>query len=783
MSQIFISYSRANKGFVEDLVTFLTQRKFLTWYPKHLKGGDEWWDEILNAIERASIFIYVLSEESSKSSYCQAQLKEALRLQKRIVPIRIRAISKIPKELRSIQIVDMQSGLSGSNRTSLVETLQQYLSQNITPKKPLSDRRTPRPSAFSALARPIALTALLLMVGLLVFFWPKEQGQEDPTNVPCCVSSPTATEASDTPTVTIEASHTPTDTASPSHTPSETSTATPSISPSPTDTFTPTFTSTPTLLPVDLTIGFLLDISRNMREDLGNNRRPYSAALDSIDAILESVDAGRSNRVVLQLVGQDVFSGTVAGGSCDENNTSRFFDGLNPQTGLLEDSLRILLPRDDNMPAYETGLQAILGEVARPASDNQGYSLLFIFVGSASLEPCSDGSLDETMDFVFDTFDGETISINYCTFLLGSSYRLQGAQHDALVQQYGCVANVDEAIELGQAMVDNAEAIIDATQTPNSAPAPTSIAVARSVGKTPKPSSTPSPSFTPSYTPTISLTPSETLTPSITPTASATWTPSVTPLVSDTPSATPTASQTPSATASRTPTPTTPAPTPVPPTPVPPTPIPPTLGPCTLTVKNDQRINARSYPVYGNVVGGLDPNESREVNARMNTSSDGTWYRFGDRWVAGHLVNISGACNNIANLSYVEPPPPTPEPPPTEPPTPETVVVPDGNGNGGSNSGGGGGTGDITITGVTVHDYNGSGCPATIHFRVTGGTVTGIFWAKNSEETDPYDENGNVSFGEGEHTYGVNFGGLGLSHEVRFTGNDSTGWFGGGTCD
>jgi hypothetical protein len=83
----------------------------------------------------------------------------------------------------------------------------------------------------------------------------------------------------------------------------------------------------------------------------------------------------------------------------------------------------------------------------------------------------------------------------------------------------------------------------------------------------------------------------------------------------------------------------------------------------------------------------------------------------------------------------------------------------------------------IEIAGITVEPANNNGCPATIHFTVQGGTVTGIFWVSNDYVSDPFDEIGNVSFEVGSHTYIVNLGGIGMSHRVRFVGdNASSAW-------
>jgi hypothetical protein len=760
MFHLFISYSKKDTSeLAKKLFNALKDDGFSAWMDEDLISGESWSKQIEAELTKADIVIVLLSPDvnrtkSSKQdrSFVLNEIDYAQTLHKPILPIMAESIVP-PVQLAGIQYIDF---------TKDAEAGYAKLLKTLGVSKP-----PPQVVLFSPFVIWSIVFVILLISGILsVMFWLSNQAKLELTEIPCCIASEIVSNTpTDTPTVSLVPSNTPSETATNTQTPSPTATetATDTQTPSPTATEMASYTPSPSPVPVDLTIGFLLDISRNMREDLNDGRRPYTEALESIEAILGSIDEGRSNRVILQLVGQERFDPPIAG-TCDANNTSHYFDAVNPEIGILQGDLRLLLPRNDNEPAYETGLQAILGEIARPASDNQGYTLLFIFAGSDSLQPCSDGSLDETMQFVFDAFDGEMISINYCTFLMGGRYRLQGAEHNALVEQYGCVANVDEAVNLGQAIVDNAEAIIDATQTPNSAPAPTSITISRSVGLTPRPP-TARPSIT--LTPSETLRPSETLNPSITPMPSETLTPTITSLVSP--------SYTPSATI----TPTTEAPTSIPAaTEVPAPVVPPAPSQCTLTVTFATGVNVRPYPedVSVNIGGGLPLGATEIGRRRMVGAPSGTWYLVSNGWVIESGVATSGPCDNIPADTFVQPPTDTSVP--TDVSTQE--IAPTG---GSGSGGGGGGTPHIEIISVSVQAANSSGCPATIKVRVSGGTVTGTFWVRNSSVTDEYNEGGSVTYGVGEHTYGVNFGGIGMSHEVRFTGNASAGWRGGGTCN
>jgi hypothetical protein len=115
MSKIFISYSRVDTAFVERFIKRLrlAYPRFSIWYDQStegLIGGDDWWESILKGIAESDLFIYILSNESVQSEYCQAEFTEARRLQKRIITIQARDKTRLTEPLASIQLIDMKNG-------------------------------------------------------------------------------------------------------------------------------------------------------------------------------------------------------------------------------------------------------------------------------------------------------------------------------------------------------------------------------------------------------------------------------------------------------------------------------------------------------------------------------------------------------------------------------------------------------------------------------------------------------------------------------------------------
>lgn len=129
MAQIFISYSRSDKNFINQFIPLISKkygRDFL-WFDEEILGGIRWWEKILDEIAKCKIFIYLISTESLESRYCQAELQEALRLNKQILPVVIRRlIPKYPgtiradlaEVLRSRQFIDMSQKINDSFATT-----------------------------------------------------------------------------------------------------------------------------------------------------------------------------------------------------------------------------------------------------------------------------------------------------------------------------------------------------------------------------------------------------------------------------------------------------------------------------------------------------------------------------------------------------------------------------------------------------------------------------------------------------------------------------------------
>jgi len=88
MADIFISYSRKDKAFVQTLHQSLTQSQYDTWVDwEDIPPTSAWWKEIEAGIEAAHTCIFVISPDSVSSEVCRREIDHAVQCRKRLVPI------------------------------------------------------------------------------------------------------------------------------------------------------------------------------------------------------------------------------------------------------------------------------------------------------------------------------------------------------------------------------------------------------------------------------------------------------------------------------------------------------------------------------------------------------------------------------------------------------------------------------------------------------------------------------------------------------------------------
>lgn len=177
MTEIFISYSRQDSDFVDQLITALEKRNLSVWVDREdIRGGTAWRAAISKAIRACDTFIIVLSAQSTLSDNVTKELALADKHKKTIIPIWHQVCEIPPKmeyPLAGVHIIDFSGESFEAALAQLLAALPDIeilQPPEITPQaaeKPALTRRK-SPLAFLR-ARPVPKRLLLLgIVGLLV---------------------------------------------------------------------------------------------------------------------------------------------------------------------------------------------------------------------------------------------------------------------------------------------------------------------------------------------------------------------------------------------------------------------------------------------------------------------------------------------------------------------------------------------------------------------------------------------------------------------------------------
>ncbi|AGB26728.1 putative membrane protein (plasmid) [Mycobacterium sp. JS623] len=104
---IFISYPRANRADLQQLVDHLEEMGCRPWFDASLHGGQDWWQEILLQIRNCDVFISIVSEAGLNSVACAREFEWAETLGKPVLPVATEPVpAGLNRRLISKHIVD-----------------------------------------------------------------------------------------------------------------------------------------------------------------------------------------------------------------------------------------------------------------------------------------------------------------------------------------------------------------------------------------------------------------------------------------------------------------------------------------------------------------------------------------------------------------------------------------------------------------------------------------------------------------------------------------------------
>src|SRR5882724_7663451 len=110
--EVFLSHSSRDRKFATRIATFLRHHGIPVWYSQtHLRGAQQWHDEIGVALKRRDWFIVLVSRSSVSSRWVKHELVFALnsqRYENKVLPVKIGTCdpAQLSWTLQNFQIVD-----------------------------------------------------------------------------------------------------------------------------------------------------------------------------------------------------------------------------------------------------------------------------------------------------------------------------------------------------------------------------------------------------------------------------------------------------------------------------------------------------------------------------------------------------------------------------------------------------------------------------------------------------------------------------------------------------
>jgi hypothetical protein len=110
--KVFISYSRKDEDFAQDLLAGLEIMGFEPYLDKHdVAAGEDWEARLGRLIESAATVVFVISPDAVASKRCAWEVERTVTLKKRLLPIVFRRVeeAEVPPRLKQLKLHFLRS--------------------------------------------------------------------------------------------------------------------------------------------------------------------------------------------------------------------------------------------------------------------------------------------------------------------------------------------------------------------------------------------------------------------------------------------------------------------------------------------------------------------------------------------------------------------------------------------------------------------------------------------------------------------------------------------------
>jgi hypothetical protein len=135
---LFVSYTRSDDAVVRVLKNDLERVGRSVWLDTEISGGEQWWQEIIQQIRGAEVFLFALSKDSWGSQPCLLELSYAKQLGVPIVPVQVGPVESLKISIAKKQIIDYRQR-SADVVVALVARVTELCAQPWTLPDPLPE--------------------------------------------------------------------------------------------------------------------------------------------------------------------------------------------------------------------------------------------------------------------------------------------------------------------------------------------------------------------------------------------------------------------------------------------------------------------------------------------------------------------------------------------------------------------------------------------------------------------------------------------------------------------
>ncbi len=168
---VFVSYSHDDTELVNAELTALTEAGVRVYYDEGIHPGNTWHDDLANALERCSLFVFFITARSVVSRNCERELAFALDANKPVLPVYLED-TEVPPGVR-LAIGNRQAIIrsrfdEASYRARLIAAIREYTGEAAAPsQEPVATTQAPPPRPAARRSRPALLIAIVVAAGVV----------------------------------------------------------------------------------------------------------------------------------------------------------------------------------------------------------------------------------------------------------------------------------------------------------------------------------------------------------------------------------------------------------------------------------------------------------------------------------------------------------------------------------------------------------------------------------------------------------------------------------------